>query len=206
MVHDLVGYMKKMNLSVLIVLMGCSASVPPKVNIHNKSDFFRQMGDTRVEAASFVAETRITYFKKGKRLKGTATIVAKQPGNLRYEILGPHGGVLEAFATNGKEFQLAKLAESRFFYGPATPDLLDRLLPFAPLRMTSTGWVELLFGQVHIPEGASFSYGKEIGFYRIEFYRGDTKVLVLVDPKTTKIHEIQGAVADKVQYVVRIAQ
>ena len=42
--------------------------------------------------------------------------------------MGPHGGVLEAFATSGHTFELSKMSESRFLYGPATPDTLDRLL------------------------------------------------------------------------------
>ena len=114
--------------------------------------------------------------------------------------------MIEAFATNGKEFQIAKLAESRFLYGPATPELLDKLLPFAPLHMTSAGWVELLFGQVYIPKDAVLTYSEESAQYRFEFERSETEVVVLVDPKTTKIQEIRGALAGATQYKVRIVQ
>jgi len=163
------------------------------------------MKKSATPASTLIAEARITYFQAGKRLKATATMVSKRPGSLRYEIIGPHGGALEAFATNGKELQIAKLSESRFLYGPATPELLDRLLPFAPLTMPSSGWVNLLFGQVDIPLGASLKYDDSNGQFVLEFPRGKTMMSLNVDPETTRISTIKGLVDGNLQYEVGIS-
>ena len=87
-------------------------------------------------------------------------MAAARPGSFRYNVLGPHGGVIEAFATDGRELQVLKLLETRYLYGPASSETLDRLMAFAPLKLDSSGWVGLLFGTVTIPEGASLSSGK----------------------------------------------
>jgi len=200
------GRMKYLYLLGLAALAGCATvhTLSPNLKVSTTGELLGKMKNAATGASSLVAEARMTYFEKGKRLKGTATIVSKRPGNLRYEILGPHGGVLEAFATNGKELQIAKLAENRFLYGPATPELLDQLLPFAPLNMTSTGWVNLLFGQVDIPSDAALRYDEIQGQFVLEFQRGATSLAVNVHPKTAQIHGIKGSVEGKLQYEVDI--
>jgi hypothetical protein len=155
---------------------------------------------------SFVAEARLTYAREGRRLKGTATLACRRPGFLRYEIQGPHGGVLEAFATNGKEFQVAKLAEGRFLYGPARAILLNRLLPFAPLSLDAAGWVDLLFGRIAIPPSASWRYEPQIGRFVVEFERGEAAMRVEVVPETSRISRIRSAIEGESPWEVRISE
>lgn len=200
--------MKKFGLlSFLITLAACaSATHQTEVNVSNSTELREKIKKSTAQDTSFIAEARLIYFKKSKRLKGSATIVARQPGHLRYEILGPHGGVIEAFATNGKELQIAKLAENRFLYGPASPELLDRLLPFAPLNLDSTGWVELLFGRVTIPEDAALRHVSEKQHYRFDFNRAGTQISVTVDSKTSRMMRITGHVAGERQYDVQVSR
>jgi len=155
---------------------------------------------------SFVAEARLTYAREGRRLKGTATLACRRPGFLRYEIQGPHGGVLEAFATNGKEFQVAKLAEGRFLYGPARAILLNRLLPLSPLSLDAAGWVDLLFGRIAIPPSASWRYDSQIGRFVVEFERGEAAMRVEVVPDTSRISRIRSAIEGESPWEVRISE
>lgn len=142
---------------------------------------------------SFSAEMRVTYFDTNGRLKGTASLAARRPGKFRYNLLGPHGGVLEAFATNGTTFELSKMSESRFLYGPATPTALDQLLPFAPLHLGPKGWVELLFGTIDIPPTATMVHEESTGLLILRFQRAARQVSVHVDPSTMHMRRLQVA-------------
>ncbi|MEC9465691.1 MAG: hypothetical protein VX834_07900 [Myxococcota bacterium] len=140
--------------------MGTHTNHPPALTLNElKSKMNLSMSDIE----TLRGEARISYFGPQGRLKGTVTIAAARPGSFRYNVLGPHGGVIEAFATDGRELQVLKLLETRYLYGPASADTLDRLMAFAPLNLDSAGWVGLLFGMVTIPEGASLASGQRHG-------------------------------------------
>jgi hypothetical protein len=105
--------------------------------------------------------------------------------------MGPHGGVIEAFATNGQTFELSKMSESRFIYGPATPDTLDRLLFFAPLHLDARGWVELLFGAVSVPAQAVMNYDDKSGALVLSWDEDQKSVRVHVDPETMMMKRLE---------------
>ena len=136
-------------------------------------------------------EARISYFGPGGRLKGTATIAAERPGSFRYNVLGPHGGVIEAFATDGRELQVLKLLETRYLYGPATSDTLDRLMAFAPLKLDSSGWVGLLFGMVAIPDGAELIAGERDGLVAVRWPMGTRTIQLTVREGTGALERLR---------------
>jgi hypothetical protein len=129
----------------------------------------------------------LTYFGAQGRMRGTASLAVKRPAAMRIELQGPHGGVLQAFATNGQEVQLADMTGSRFFYGPATPEHIDGLLGIAALGVGAKQWVELLFGEVAIPEDAALVYDGRRGSFLLTWQRGETGHRVDVDPETSRV-------------------
>lgn len=138
----------------LIILAGCATTGTGAATPVDTNGLRARMTEARSKLDSYVGEARLTYFGPDGRVKGTATLAVKKPASLRYEIQGPHGGVIEAFATNGLELQLLDFKTNRFIYGPANPSTIDRLLSFAPLGMDASQWVAMLCGDLIPPENA----------------------------------------------------
>ena len=140
-------------LLVAVVALGCGcATVAPPASLGQLTS---AMQAARSSVQSYSADAHLTYFGKEGRAKGGATLVVARPASLRYELHGPHGGVLQAFATNGNELQLLDFQENHFIYGPATPKVIDKLMQFAPLHLTAAEWVDMMFGEVTIASGGS---------------------------------------------------
>ena len=135
----------------LATVAACAHTRPPPA-IKTVAELEARLETRRVTVNSYSAEVRLTYFGAKGRVRGTASLAVQRPAKLRYELMGPHGGAIGAFATNGKEIQAADLAQSRFVYGPATRDNLDQLFAIAPLHLDAEAWVSLLFGEVVGPD------------------------------------------------------
>ena len=180
-------------IGVLLFCVGCSARIPMPKHIAaiQVSEVAQAMQKQTTDLKSFTCEMRVTFFGPDGRLKGTVSLAAMRPGKFRYNLMGPHGGVLEAFATNGQTFDLSKMSESRFLYGPATPDTLDRLLFFAPLHLDATGWVDLLFGVVAIPDDAAMNYDDGSGYLVLNWEESNRAMRVHVDPNTMQMTRLE---------------
>lgn len=178
---------------VILVCVGCVGRIPmPKhIEAMDVPAVAAAMQKHAQKLQSFTCEIRVTFFGPSGRLKGTVSLAAMRPGQFRYNLMGPHGGVLEAFATNGQTFELSKMSESRFLYGPATPDTLDRLLFFAPLNLDAKGWVELLFGVVSVPDDAAMTYDDKTGYLVLSWEQASKAMRVHVDPKTMQMSRLE---------------
>jgi hypothetical protein len=151
-------------------------------------ELLQRMQHARSSAASYSAEARLTYLGPEGRIKGTAVLLVQRPERLRCDIMGPHGGVVQAFATTGSEMQVLDLSLSRFLYGPATAANIDAMLPLAPLGLEPRGWVALLFGEVQAPERASLAYDDRIGRFVISWSAGRASThRIEVDPHTSRV-------------------
>src|SRR2546428_7303451 len=60
-----------------------------------------RMAAARVAVRSYTAEVRLTSFGPQGRVRVSGSLAVKRPASFRYEIQGPQGGVVQAFATNG---------------------------------------------------------------------------------------------------------
>lgn len=138
-------------LVLLVLATACAPNATPPPSVAVLADTMQR---ARSPHKAFSADARITYFGKEGRAKAGATLAVSRPGSMRYELHGPHEGVIQAFATNGVELQLLDFQNNRFVYGPATPDTLDKLMQFAPLHQSAEAWVAMLFGEVVIAQGA----------------------------------------------------
>ncbi len=180
-------------LALLILCTSCAGRIPMPKHLESIDvpAVAAAMQEQAEKLQSFTCEMRVTFFGPDGRLKGTVSLAAMRPGQFRYNLMGPHGGVLEAFATNGQTFELSKMSESRFLYGPATPDTLDRLLFFAPLNLDAKGWVELLFGVVSIPDNAAMAYDDKTGYLVLSWEQTNQAMRVHVDPKTMQMARLE---------------
>lgn len=170
---------------MLLVVTGCASTggvrTDPTLTV---ADLRTQMLAAKTPIQSYVAEARLTYFGPDGRVKGTATLALARPASLRYEIQGPHGGVIEAFATNGSELQLLDFKTNRYIYGPATPATIDQLLSFAPLGMGAEEWVDLLCGDLLPPENAEIDVIERR--YRVRWEHGGLTRELYVDPVSAR--------------------
>jgi hypothetical protein len=183
------------SLLTLALLEACvhTQSAPPP--IASAALLNARLAAGRSTVRAYTAEVRLTYFGAKGRVRGTASLAVQRPASLRYEVMGPHGGVLVAFATNGQELQTLDLASSRFVYGPASRDNLDQLFSVAPLHLGAGEWVSLLFGEVGIPDGASVGSDASRGRLIAAWSEGQQTVRVEIDAKRNRVVRavVQGA-------------
>ncbi len=173
-------------LALAVALTCACAHVAPPASL---GDLTSKMQAARSSVHAYSADARITYFGKEGRAKGGATLVVARPASLRYELHGPHEGVLQAFATNGSELQLLDFQANQFIYGPSTPKTLDKLMQFAPLHLTAAGWVDMMFGDVAIAPGAEV--GAEKSQWLARWTEDDVTREVLVDPTTARVSRVR---------------
>ncbi len=181
--------MSKIAAVLPLVAVGACAScagripLPKSYEVTGLAQLLERMRAASVPESSYTAEVRLTYFGPRGRVKGTASLAVVRPASLRYEVQGPHGGVLAAFATNGRELQLADLKASRFFYGPATAQNIDDLLGIARLGFGPEAWVALLFGEIALPADAELTYDDREGLFRVRWPDHE----VMVDPASARV-------------------
>lgn len=168
---------------------GCAKRMPlPRhLAVGDVTELDGRVRRARSDLVSFSADMRITYFGADGRVRATGALVVMRPASMRYELSGPHGGVVSAFATNGLELQALDVASSRFLYGRATATSLDRLLPFAPLGLGPDAWVRLLFGEVDLPPGATLAYDDRAGRFVVGWSEGGVERVVEIDPRSSRV-------------------
>lgn len=174
---------------VMALVPACAGRVPlPKAyEVSGVGELASRMAAARSALTSYTAEVRITYFGREGRVRTTGSIAVARPASLRYEVVGPQGGVVNAFATNGVELQALDVASSHFAYGPATPRNLDRLLPFAPLGLDPPALVRLFFGEVEVPATATLAYDDRVGRFVLTWTEAGSERRVEVDPATSRV-------------------
>ena len=169
---------------------GCAGRIPlpEHLRVSGPAELIERMEKARTPVQGFVAEARTTYFGPAGRLKGSVILAAVRPARLRYDLMGPQGTVLEAFATDGTSMQWMSVGQELFVRGPATVENLDRLMGFAPLRLDPSGWVAMLFGEITPPPSARVRYDERAGRFVVEWTdpRG-AAVEVEVDPHTSRV-------------------
>jgi hypothetical protein len=175
----------------LVLVSGASCArripLPRAYEATSAAALAARMSATHSPLHGYSAEVRVTYFGPEGRIRTGGTLAVQRPASLRYEVSGPHGGVVTAFATNGLELQALEVASSHFLYGPATPANLDLLLPFAPLRLGAPAWVSLLFGEAEVPQEATLTYDDRTGRFVLAWPEGPTVRRLEVDPATARV-------------------
>ncbi|MEZ4272125.1 MAG: hypothetical protein R3C68_12060 [Myxococcota bacterium] len=178
---------------------GCAKRIPLPKHLQQETaqDFLVRVRHQQSDLKSFTAEIRLTYFQERKRLRGTALLATSRPCSLRYEVVGPHGGVLEAFAMTCQRMQLLDTKNHRFIIAPTSIENIDRLLPFAPLHLQASAWVAVLFGEIDIPQTSQVSYDEQRGVYVVTWQRHKVQdaqvvpdVRVEIDPVTAQIQRM----------------
>jgi hypothetical protein len=168
--------------------VSCAGRIPlPKhLEVKDLGELRARMAAHKPAVEKYFAEARLTYFGPEGRLKGGVTLAVARPASLRYDLVGP-AGVVEAFATNGKELQLLNASESRFWYGPASVANVDRLMALAPLRLDAAGWVALLFGEIDVPADGRWRYDDQRGRFVVEWPKDAARVEIELEPETAQI-------------------
>jgi outer membrane lipoprotein-sorting protein len=154
---------------VLTTVTACVHRLPAPV-VASTSDLVSRIQRAATPVSRYSADLRTTYFGPEGRVRTNGSIAVARPGSIRCEINGPQGGAVSAFATNGIELQALDLARSRFVYGPATVQNLDRLLPFAPLQLNAQAWVKLLFGEIDVPSDAVLTRDERANAFKVAWH------------------------------------
>lgn len=176
-----------------VATLSCAHRIPlaPELAVADTGALLVRMREHAVTRPAYSAELRVTYFGREGRLRTTGSLAVMRPSSLRYELQGPHGGVVEAFATNGVELQLLDARSSRFVYGPARPENLDAVLSFAPLSLEAAQWVGLFFGEVEPPQDAPWRYDERAGRFVVAWQRAELQLEVELEPQTARVEVLR---------------
>jgi outer membrane lipoprotein-sorting protein len=171
-----------------LALVGCAGRIPlPKeLEVSGLPELVTRMERAQSPVQRYSAEAQVTYFGKEGRARTSAVVVAARPASLRYDLQGPHGGVVSAFATDGKELQLLDVGHSRFLYGPASPATIDQVLGLGRLGLEAEELVRLFFGEVAIPSEATLTYDERTGRFVVVQQTPSLERRIEIDPRTSR--------------------
>jgi hypothetical protein len=192
--------------AIIAVLAACGcawqSAVPPASMAI--SDLLAQSRASAAKVTCFTADMEVTTLGPQGRRHGQVTIAAKRPGSLAYQIAGPHGGLIEAFATDGMEMQLYHGDTGEFLYGPATAANLDQFLGRIPLHFSSQRWVGLFFGEVDIPATAIAHWDADTHRVVVEWPEQAWLNRIELDPRTLQVLRGQVLAAGRAISEVRV--
>jgi len=154
---------------LLVICTGCAWQAvrpPASMALANLAAASRQSAP---QVNRFTADLDVTSMGPEGRRRGLVTLAVERPSRLAYQLVGPQGGLIEAFATNGVEMQLYHAATGQFLYGPATPASLDRFLGRIPVHFSAQRWVQLFFGEVDFPQTATAHWDASVGRVVLEW-------------------------------------
>ncbi len=141
-------------ITTLIFQFSCLAPKPNKVRkgiplvpVKNTGELFKKTKETNFVVESLRGVATISVSSAGEDFKVTEIILAKRPGFLRLESLGPLGQTILFLATNNKRIYIYSPMENRFYFGLASKKNLSMIIP---LPFKSTDIVEIIQGKIDL--------------------------------------------------------
>nr|ADD95916.1 hypothetical protein STIAU_7524 [uncultured organism MedDCM-OCT-S01-C81] len=193
---------------IYILTSGCAASIrlPRHLEVEETRELAHRMRKAIARVEAFMAEARLTYFGPQGRIRATAEVAVKPPVAFRFDIVGPHGAVVEALSTDGDEIFLISNEKSVFQRAPATAPYFDRLQTLLPLGLDAGGWVGLLLGYLPVPENASHDYNDEFGRFVLVYEKNAMSVRLHIDPVTYLADRLELSQGKKRHGLVKISE
>lgn len=156
-------------LSFFVFLFVISCAVPqprpeiPVVIVGSTGELFERTKNTNPIYDSLRATAKVSVSSPDEKYKIDEVILAKQPGYLRLESIGPMGETLLFLATDQKKVYIYSPMENRYYHGLASIKNLSLIIP---LPFKTADIVELLQGRIDLsnyyPSEMSFDQFKEI--------------------------------------------
>jgi outer membrane lipoprotein-sorting protein len=173
-------------------VVGCAGPIPlpQHLTLSEPSELSKRVAEAGAKVHGYIAEARLTYFNDGTRLRGSAQVAVQRPHQFRVDILAPHGGVLEAFASDGEQLQWLDNHRQVFFNGPATARAMSQLKSMTPISIGSSSWTELLLGEIKIPPEATTQYDAQRGRFIVKWRESEKLFEVVVEPESSWVEAV----------------
>ncbi|MBN1573802.1 MAG: DUF4292 domain-containing protein [Deltaproteobacteria bacterium] len=143
------------SVSIMLVLLSCATSKPKKANktrldiplvpVNSTGELFSKVKETNGVLESIRGVAEISVLSKSEKYRITEIILAKRPGYLRLESLGPVGQTVLFLATDNKKIYIYSPLENRFYFGLASKKNLSMIVP---LPFKSADIVEIVQGKM----------------------------------------------------------
>ena len=156
-------------LSIFVFLIIASCAVPPPrpeipvVIVGSTGELFERTRNTSPIYDSLRAMAKVSVSSPDEKYKIDELILAKRPGFLRLESIGPMGETFLFLATDQKKVYIYSPMENRYYHGLASIKNLSLIIP---LPFKTADIVELLQGRIDLsnyyPSEMSFDQFKEI--------------------------------------------
>lgn len=121
-----------------------------------------QLTERQAAARSFIAESRMEYWKDGERIKPTVLVMGERGAKARFNALNPTGGDVAAdLACDGVNFQFVDFNNNCQLTGPCTREAVAQLLQ---VSLAPDDFLLLAVGSVPLvpaPTGATLEWNPE---------------------------------------------
>lgn len=159
-------------ISIMLILTSCATSKPkkadsarldiPLVQVKSTGELFDKVKETNGVLDSIRGVAEISVSSRSEKYRITEIILAKRPGYLRLESLGPVGQTVLFLATDNKRIYIYSPLENRFYFGLASKKNLSMIVP---LPFKSADVVEIVQGRIdhskYFPSKMTFDLEKE---------------------------------------------
>ncbi len=152
-------------LALLAVLAGCGRP-PPRSQFPSGADALERMKATYACVNGVQGEAKIDHFGERGRVRGKADLFLVNPARVRIDVVSPLNTPAFTLTSDGRHFQLADLANQKFFYGPASACNLARL---TQVPVPGHALVYLLRGEAPllVHETSELTIAWDDGHYRV---------------------------------------
>ncbi len=133
-------------MALLLPCLACSPSLQP-LGATRAAVLRAANRASQPQLRQLSAEARITYFGPAGRLRSRASLLLQRPAALRLDLLGPHGGLLLALASDGAQLQVLEVGANRLRCGAASAASLATLLGL-PIQLPPAALLDLLLGAI----------------------------------------------------------
>ena len=158
--------------SITLILTSCATPKPkradksrldiPLVPVKSTGELFNKVKEINGVLESIRGVATISVSSRSEKYRITEIILAKRPGYLRLESLGPMGQTVLFLATDNKKIYIYSPLENRFYFGLASKKNLSMIVP---LPFKSTDIVEIVQGKIdhskYFPTKMTFNLEKE---------------------------------------------
>ena len=176
-------------LTVMAATTGCPRRWPKGIKpLTDQKVFLSKLSEKRALIKGVSGTAKVDHVSRQGRIVFKQVVVATRPALLHLETLSPFDHPVSVLVSDGKKFSLYDMGKRIYYYGPASPRNISRILP-----IILHGWevVEILLGGAPLLkyDSAELIADRGDGVYRFTSYNKAKKLkqTLVVEPRTLSI-------------------
>ncbi len=161
--------------ALALLSSSCAGASCPRETFRSAPDLLRAYASMRSPMRVIRAETRVDRRDAQGRIRGTVLMILQRPDRVRFDVMTQFGPAA-VLTSDGNEFALTDLRESRFFVGPSCAENIERLLG---LPLEGEDVARFLLGETPLLEATDEDVVCNGGRYVVTRHAGDGRTQTL---------------------------